>query len=497
MKIKKHLKKLNYICLALLVVAPILMGADNASSGGCVAADTKIVEVTRKRGLNFDFKINDLREGSAFAILENRPALIARFSSRDDDFSKEFTCENARASLFSSIIGETPHEKAVFKSLGGTDTMTQNMTFKKEIDFKGHESFFGTKIPAYNEPDEDQLRFYYSYATCTNPSECTPSYLAGADAVYIECKPILGLPILEKPTGLVANLSGVSADLNWTDNSSAITGTPTDGKNTDSVNEDGFVVERSTDNATFVKMGTTSADITTFSETISADTTYYYRVAAFDKYGNSKYSDTVTIGGGLSLAPTAPTVLGAVASSSSQIDLTWTDNATNETGYKVERGTDGLSFTEVIGNLPADSTSYSSTGLTASTQYYYRVRAYNTSGNSAYTNVANATTSAGAPPPPPTPPAAPSSLVGFPDPMTPPNIMLTWADNSSDETGFEVERSTTGGGVGFSNITTTSAGANSYSDTTSLAGTTYYYRVRAVNLAGDSAYSSEASVVNP
>ena len=98
---------------------------------------------------------------------------------------------------------------------------------------------------------------------------------------------------------------------------------------------------------------------------------------------------------------------------------------------------------------------------------------------------------------PPTPPAAPSSLVGFPDPMTPPNIMLTWADNSSDETGFEVERSTTGGGVGFSNITTTSAGATSYTDATSLAGTTYYYRVRAVNLAGDSTYSSEASVVNP
>jgi hypothetical protein len=96
----------------------------------------------------------------------------------------------------------------------------------------------------------------------------------------------------------------------------------------------------------------------------------------------------------------------------------------------------------------------------------------------------------------PSAPTAPSSLVGFPDVMSAPNIMLTWADNSNNETGFEVERSTTGGGVGFSNITTTTAGATAYTDNTANAATTYYYRVRAINGSGNSSYSAEVMVVN-
>src|SRR5439155_1374401 len=88
--------------------------------------------------------------------------------------------------------------------------------------------------------------------------------------------------------------------------------------------------------------------------------------------------------------PAAPTSLVATAASSSQINLTWTDNSTNETGFKVERSVDNTTFTQ-IGTVGVNVKTYASTGLTASTKYYYRVRAYNSGGNSVYSNTANAT----------------------------------------------------------------------------------------------------------
>jgi hypothetical protein len=77
--------------------------------------------------------------------------------------------------------------------------------------------------------------------------------------------------------------------------------------------------------------------------------------------------------------------------SSSQINLSWTDNSNNETGFKVERSTDGTTFTQ-IATVGANVTMYVNTGLSPLTRYYYRVRAYNTGGNSAYSNIASAKT---------------------------------------------------------------------------------------------------------
>jgi mannan endo-1,4-beta-mannosidase len=91
--------------------------------------------------------------------------------------------------------------------------------------------------------------------------------------------------------------------------------------------------------------------------------------------------------------PAAPTNLTATAASKSQINLAWKDNATNETGFKVERckGSTCTSFAQ-IATLGANVTSYSNTGLSANTAYRYRVRAYNAVGNSGYSNIAAATT---------------------------------------------------------------------------------------------------------
>ena len=97
-------------------------------------------------------------------------------------------------------------------------------------------------------------------------------------------------------------------------------------------------------------------------------------------------------------APAAPTGLVASANGSSQISLSWADNSTNETGYKIERMAAGGAYTQVA-LLGAGATSYTSAGLTAGSTYTYRVKATNNVGDSGYTNTASATTAAMAPPP--------------------------------------------------------------------------------------------------
>jgi DUF5010 C-terminal domain/Fibronectin type III domain len=90
--------------------------------------------------------------------------------------------------------------------------------------------------------------------------------------------------------------------------------------------------------------------------------------------------------------PPAPSGLAATAPSGSQINLSWTDNANNEDDVRIERKTGSGGTWAEIATVGANVTTWSNTGLTASTQYFYRLRAYNTTGYSAYSNEASATT---------------------------------------------------------------------------------------------------------
>ena len=94
------------------------------------------------------------------------------------------------------------------------------------------------------------------------------------------------------------------------------------------------------------------------------------------------------------VVPTAPANLSATASSSSQISLTWADSSSNETGFKLERKTGATGTWSQIATPAANATSFSNLDLTASTEYFYRVRASNAAGNSPFSSEANATTQA-------------------------------------------------------------------------------------------------------
>jgi len=186
-------------------------------------------------------------------------------------------------------------------------------------------------------------------------------------------------------------------------------------------------------------------------------------------------------------APAAPSALGVAVVSASQLNLTWTDNANNESVFKIERKTGSGGTYAQIATTAANVSSFSDSGLIAGTQYYYRVRANNTGGDSAYSAEASATTL-------PNAPAAPSALAVAV--VSASQLNLTWTDNANNETGFKIERKTGSGGT-YAQIGTTAANVSSFSDSGLTAATTYFYRVRANNTGGDSAYSAEASATTP
>src|SRR5207244_6313891 len=105
----------------------------------------------------------------------------------------------------------------------------------------------------------------------------------------------------------------------------------------------------------------------------------------------SAYSDPA--GATTFAPPAAPSNLVATAASSSQINLTWTDNSSNEDGFKLNRSTDGVNFTYVKG-LADNVTSCAGYDRLPGTTYYYQVLAYNTAGDYSYSPNATDTTTA-------------------------------------------------------------------------------------------------------
>jgi hypothetical protein len=162
---------------------------------------------------------------------------------------------------------------------------------------------------------------------------------------------------------------------------------------------------------------------------LTPSTTYFYRVRAYNT-GNSGYSNVASAA--TQAAPAAPSGLAATPVSTVQIALSWTDNADNETGFRIERSADGVTYAQV-GSVGAEVTTYTAAGLAPATKYWFRVRGYNAS-NGAYSEPASATTL--------TAPAAPSDLAAAP--ISTSQLRLTWTDNSDNENGFRIERSPDG-----------------------------------------------------
>jgi hypothetical protein len=257
----------------------------------------------------------------------------------------------------------------------------------------------------------------------------------------------------------------------------------------------GFIVKRSPANdfMNFVELATVGPGVRDFTDaTINLGSGYCYKVCSYNQYPADPPGGLGDPGEGCSqfqfvateFTMNAPTNASATPTSSNMIIITWNDNSTDEQGFKIERATSSTGpFTEV-GSVSANITTFTANGLNAQTQYFFRVKAFNSTGYSDYSSTISATT------PVQVGPTAPTNLTATA--VASNQINLVWNDNSTDENRFEIERSINGGTT-WSQVTSVSANIKSYNNNNLTGGITYSYRVRAGNAQGVSAWSNTAS----
>ena len=212
-------------------------------------------------------------------------------------------------------------------------------------------------------------------------------------------------------------------------------------------------------------LGTTTA--TSYTNTgAKAGTTYYYRVKACNDTGLSPYSNIVS-GQVKSVTPkpSAPVVKIGHSAASGKPMLTW-NAVSGATSYKVYRATSQKGTYSLLGTVTA--TSYTNTGAKAGVTYYYKVKAVNSAGESAFSNVVSGKTTVT------TLTMGHSATSGKPQ--------LTWKAVSGAAS-YRVYRATTKNGA-YSVINTTKA--LTYTNVGAALGTTYYYKVEALNASGKS-----------
>ena len=239
-----------------------------------------------------------------------------------------------------------------------------------------------------------------------------------------------------------------------------------------------YKLERSTDGSTWTALAPSPAltgSSTSYADTVSPGSTYYYRISTISASGTSSPALPVTA----STYPAQP-VLTPNVISTTEIDLAWAAVA-SAFSYKLERSTDGGTTWSTLATQSA--TSYADTGLTADTTYKYRLTAINATGNSAVSAVVSGTTIL----------LAPTGLTATDLSTT--TIALAWIP-VTDATSYKLERSIDG--VTFTTVAASpalTATSTSYTDTGLNSGATYTYRLSAIDASGTSAASSTASAL--
>lgn len=182
------------------------------------------------------------------------------------------------------------------------------------------------------------------------------------------------------PSGLSCTaISTTQINLGWTDNSN------------DETQFRIYISATSTKPASPTQ--TIGANVTSYNATgLTQSTTYYYWVDAYNAYGASSAvscnATTLAPGGN---PPAAPSQLSCSSASTSQINLSWTDNSADETIFRIYRNTASSKPASASYSVNANTTSYSSASLSAGTTYYYWVEAYNSYGPSSAISCSAAT----------------------------------------------------------------------------------------------------------
>ena len=243
-------------------------------------------------------------------------------------------------------------------------------------------------------------------------------------------------------------------------------------------------------------------NVTTYTHTVPATgKTYIYRVSAVNASGTSAPSSeqqakpTSSSAPPKSIRPNPPTGLTAISSSVTQINLSWSSPADNGgypvTGYRIQYSLDSGNFANLTQNTGTSAPSYSHTGLSSSHTYTYRVFAINSIGISNASNTASAIpTQVSTVPTPPTGLVATSA--------SPTSVSLSWTAPQNNGgyaiLGYKIEYRI-GSGAYTVLVANTATTATTFLSTGLTAGTTYTYRVSAINSLGTGSPSIEVSAV--
>ena len=332
---------------------------------------------------------------------------------------------------------------------------------------------FTSSIVMPSNPTVNQLirmRVITDYTTISGP--CSNPHIGQSEdyGVFFEASP-------PAPNATAAtNIQQTSFDANWDASSGA----------------DGYYLDVATDNG-FTSFVTgydnlNVGNVTTYNISgLSANTDYYYRVRAFNSYGTSGNSNIISLTT-LPDAPAAPNATAATNIQQTSFDANW-DTSTGADGYYLDVATDNgfTSFVTGYDNLNVGNvTTYNVTGLSSNTDYYYRVRAFNTGGTSGNSNVISLTTLVD-------PPPAPNATAAT-------NIQQTSFDANWDAaTGADgyyldvaTDNSFTSFVTGYDNLNV--GNVTTYNVSGLSANTDYYYRVRAFNTGGTSGNSNVISL---
>lgn len=184
--------------------------------------------------------------------------------------------------------------------------------------------------------------------------------------------------------------------------------------------------------------------------------------------------------GSPTVGPNPATDLTAIIGNQTNVHLNWTDNSTDETGFRVERKFIWDEDWSPLGNAAADATTFTDTTAALGEAYSYRVIAFDATDDGARSNEVEVQMQ---------PPAEPTDLSV--DPYNSSTLTLSWSDNSEGESGFGIDRSTDG--TNWSNVGNTGPDENVFIDTGLDSGSTFTYRVTALSALGSSDTSDSGS----
>lgn len=322
-----------------------------------------------------------------------------------------------------------------------------------------------------------ELNTYYSYRVRT--------FIDGGQSDYSNIVTVkTSGPPLNAPTNLVAAaIHSDQINLSWVANNSFENG------------ESGFIIERADAEISdpvfpaWTLLTQVGADVTSYADlflqSLSNERTYSYRVKSFTRGSQSAYSN---IDKATRMPP--PVNLTIVPVSPWQINLTWVHNSNSDTYFLIEQATGYITDSDssawtLIARVSMNTHSFAITGLTQTTTYSFRIKAFKMpDDSSSYSNTVSATTLTA------TPPSAPTNLQAIT--LSYDEIYLKWTDTSSDEKGFKIERAP-GGTSTFVQIGVVGYYFSSLTDGLLEQDTEYVYRVRAYSDAGDSPYSNTAT----